>query len=224
MALEVASPEIVGFAAVCLTEKARANRIYVVYIPAAFAEDRIEVLHAFLRQQSFATLVTNGADGPEATHVPTIFHAEVGRKGVIRCHVARANRHWESFDGASVLAIFHGPEHYISPSWYPSKEEHGKVVPTWNYAAVHVRGRGRLFRETRELVEHVSELTASQEKNFEKPWSVSDAPLDYIENLTRAIVGVEIAIESIEGKWKMSQNRPEADRRGAVAALMAERK
>jgi transcriptional regulator len=193
-----------------------------MYNPAPFAEERIEVLHSFLRQNPFATLVTNGANGPEATHAPTIFHSDIGSKGLLRCHFARANRHWRSLDCAAVLGIFQGVDHYISPSWYPSKEEHGKVVPTWNYVAVHVRGRGRIFEGRDDLVAHVTALTARSEQVFEKPWSVEDAPAEYIHSLTKAIVGIEIAIESIEGKWKMSQNRPEADRRGVVAGLVAE--
>jgi transcriptional regulator len=194
-----------------------------MYNPAPFVEERTEVLHAFLRQNPLATIVTNGAEGPEATHAPVILHPETGAQGVLRCHFARANKHWQSLDSAPVLLVFQGPDHYVSPSWYPSKQEHGKVVPTWNYVAVHVRGRGRVFEDSEELVAHVRDLTALQERNFELPWSVDDAPADYIQNMARGIVGVEITIESIEGKWKMSQNRPPADRRGVVAGLVAER-
>jgi transcriptional regulator len=118
-----------------------------------------------------------------------------------------------------VLVIFQGTQHYITPSWYPSKQEHGKVVPTWNYLAVHVRGRAKLFEEQALLVEHLHALTAQNEEAFENPWSVGDAPPEYIGALSKAIVGVEISIDSVEGKWKVSQNRPEADRRGVTAGL-----
>lgn len=191
-----------------------------MYNPAHFAEDRPEVLHAFLRENPLAALVTNGPNGPDVTHAPMIFHSE---ENLLRCHFARANRHWESIAQAPVLAIFAGPDHYISPSWYPGKQEDGKVVPTWNYVAVHVRGRGSVFQQIDRLVEHVSALTAANEAAREKPWAVADAPRAYIEGLARGIVGIEIAIESIEGKWKVSQNRPPADRRGVMAALVRER-
>jgi transcriptional regulator len=194
-----------------------------MYNPSPFAEERIEVLRDFIGRNPLATIVTSGAEGPEATHVPVILHPEIGSNGVLRCHFARANGHWKAIHGAPVLAIFQGPEHYISPSWYPSKDEHGKVVPTWNYVAVHVRGRGRIFEDRGELIEHVKALTALNESVFEKPWSVTDAPEDYVAALSKAIVGIEIPIDSIEGKWKMSQNRPEKDRRGVVAGLVAER-
>jgi transcriptional regulator len=192
-----------------------------MYTPPQFVEERIEVLHSFIRQNPLAAIVTCSAQGPEATHVPVVLHAEEGSKGVLRCHFARANPHWKSIESSpSVLAIFLGPEHYISPTWYPSKEEHGKVVPTWNYVAVHVRGNARLF-ENGELIEHIHTLTNQNEQAFERPWSVEDAPAEYIEGLSRAIIGIEITIDSIEGKCKLSQNRSRADREGAIAGLRA---
>jgi transcriptional regulator len=191
-----------------------------MYMPAHFAETDVEVLHHFLRQHPFATLITNGADGPEATHVPTVFHPEVGSQGVLRCHLARANGHWKTVQPAvPVLAIFQGMDHYITPSWYPTKQEHGKVVPTWNYVAVHVRGRARLFEDQRELIAHLRTLTDQQERSFEQPWSAADAPASYVEALTKAIVGIEITINKIEGKCKASQNQPESNQTGVVAGL-----
>jgi transcriptional regulator len=187
-----------------------------MYTPGHFAEERPEVLQEFLGAHPFAVLVTCGEDGPEASHVPTLLHPDEGR---LRCHLARANGHWKSLNGARVLAIFQGAHHYVSPSWYPSKAEHGKVVPTWNYLAVHVRGRARVFEDRDEIVAHVTALTARNEEGFPAPWSVADAPGEYIEGLSRAIVGVEIEIESMEGKWKVSQNRPAADRAGVVDGL-----
>jgi transcriptional regulator len=146
---------------------------------------------------------------------------ETNSQAMVRCHMARANPHWRALESSpSVLAIFSGVHHYVTPSWYPSKAEHGRVVPTWNYVTVHATGRARLF-EGPELVEHVAELTRRQEAGFEKPWSVDDAPAGYIEGLARAIVGVEIFVERLEGKWKLSQNRPEADRAAVIRGLEA---
>ncbi len=192
-----------------------------MYTPSQFVEKRVDVLHSFIRQNPLAAIVTSGSQGPEATHVPVVLHPDEGSKGVLRCHFARANPHWKSIESSpSVLAIFLGPEHYITPSWYPSKQEHGKVVPTWNYVAVHVRGHARLF-ENAELIQHLHSLTNQNEHAIENAWSVDDAPQDYIEGLSRAIIGVEIAIDSIEGKCKLSQNRSKADREGVVAGLRA---
>jgi transcriptional regulator len=189
-----------------------------MYIPAPFAEDRVEVLDEFIRAHPFGILVSNGADVPNATHVP-MYLVRDGSKAVLRCHLARANPHCQALEPSPcVLAVFSGPHHYITPSWYPSKQAHGRVVPTWNYVTVHAMGRARLF-EGDELIEHVTELTRRQEAGFERPWSVADAPADYITGLAKAIVGVEIAIERLEGKWKLNQNRPEADRAGAIEGL-----
>ncbi|HZQ52053.1 MAG TPA: FMN-binding negative transcriptional regulator [Bryobacteraceae bacterium] len=193
-----------------------------MYNPPLFAESRIEELHAFIRQHSLAAIVTSGSDGLEATHVPVVLHPRLETNGVLRCHLARANPHWKSLQaGAPVLAIFQGPEHYISPSWYPSKQEHGKVVPTWNYAVVHVRGRASTFEDPEQLLQHLRTLTDQNESGADTPWSVDDAPADYIQALAKTIIGIEIAIETIEGKWKVSQNRPAADRQGVVAGLLA---
>ena len=190
-----------------------------MYNPASFSEDRIEVLHAFMREHPLATLVTCGASGPEASHVPVVLHSDVGASGSLRCHFARANEHWKGIQCSNtVLAIFQGAHHYITPSWYPSTEEHGKVVPTWDYVVVHVRGHARLF-EGEDLIKHLQELTGAHEQAFEKPWSVDDAPGGYIAAMSKAIVGIEIAIDSIEGKWKASQNRLEKDQQGVVEGL-----
>lgn len=193
-----------------------------MYNPPLFAETRIEELHAFIRQHPLAAIITGGSNGLDATHVPVVLHAELPANGVLRCHLARANNHWKSLEaGAPVLAIFQGPEHYISPSWYPSKQEHGKVVPTWNYAVVHVRGRARTFDDPEQLLQHLRTLTDQNERGFETRWSVDDAPAEYIKALATTIIGVEIAIETIEGKWKVSQNRPAADRQKVVKELLA---
>ncbi len=193
-----------------------------MYNPSPFAEHRVDVLHAFIRQYPFAAIVSCGDDGPEATHVPVVLHEDVGPKGVLRCHFARANRHWETMRSMpAVLVILQGPDQYITPDWYPSKREHGKVVPTWNYVAVHVRGKARIVEGREELEQHLRTLTEQHESARETPWSIDDAPKDYIEALSRGIVGIEIEIVEIEGKWKVSQNRPETDRKGVVAGLEA---
>jgi transcriptional regulator len=193
-----------------------------MYNPAQHAEDRTEVLHVFMRQHPLAVLVTCGTTGPEATHVPMMLHPEIGPKGVLRCHVARGNDQWKTVEvSASVLAIFQGVEHYITPSWYAATQEHGRVVPTWNYETVHVRGRAKLIEDEAKLLEHLRSLTDQNEHGFEKPWSIDHPPKGYIESMSKGIVGIEIAVDTIEGKWKVSQNRSEADRQGVVAGLKA---
>jgi transcriptional regulator len=191
-----------------------------MYNPAHFVEDRADVLTAFIEQHPLASLINCGADGPEASHVPMVFHPETGPHGVLRCHLARANSQWKSIvDSSSVLAVFAGAEHYITPGWYPSTQEHGKVVPTWNYVAVHVRGTARLMQTPEELLAHLKEMTGRNEHAFEKPWRVESAPAEYIHGLMNAIVGIEVAVSSIQGKWKASQNRTRTDREGVVAGL-----
>jgi transcriptional regulator len=193
-----------------------------MYNPAPFAESRIDVLHAFIRQHPLAALVTYDSGGLEATHVPMFLDSQPEPRGLLRCHLARANPQWRILESSpSVLAIFRGAQHYITPSWYATKREHGKVVPTWNYVAVHVWGKAKLFEEQADLLRHLKELTDRNESAFAQPWSVDDAPKDYIDALSTAIVGVEISIERIEGKWKASQNRPPADRRGVIEGLEA---
>jgi transcriptional regulator len=191
-----------------------------MYNPAPFAEERVEVLHDLIGRHPLATLISCGVDGPEATHVPMVLHSGIRPHGELRCHLARGNPHWRTLERAGpVLVIFQGPQQYISPSWYPSKQEHGKVVPTWNYVTVHVHGRAKLFEEQARLLEHLQALTAQNEAAFENPWSVSDAPAEYVGALSKGIVGIEISIESMQGKWKVSQNRPEADRLGVMTGL-----
>lgn len=178
------------------------------------------MLHALMQKHPFATLVTAGAKGLVATHLPMVLDAEVGGMGVLKCHVARGNTQWKDFDSASeVLAIFAGPEHYISPGWYAEKQVTGKVVPTWNYAVVHAYGPMTVHEDPEWLMSHLESLTAVHEVAMPKPWKISDAPADYIAALVRAIVGLEIEITQIEGKWKLNQNRNEADRLGVIAGL-----
>ncbi len=190
-----------------------------MYNPPPFPEVRAEVLHAFIRAHPLGTLITSGPEGPDATHLPVFLDADAG---FIRCHMARGNPQWRSLvSGEKVLVIFAGANHYITPNWYPEKRKHGKAVPTWNYVAVHVSGTTRLFEDPPSLLRHLHELTDFHESGFAERWSVADAPAEYIEGMTKAIVGVEIAMDRIEGKWKISQNRSAADQQGVIAGLDA---
>jgi transcriptional regulator len=206
-----------------------------MYLPPAFAEDRIEVKHGLIRAYPLGTLIVNTEEGPSADLIPFMLYPDEGEHGVLRAHVARANPVWKALaDGASVLAVFQGPEAYISPNWYETKRVTGKAVPTWNYAMVQVRGTAHAVEDTAWLRRLLDDLTNVHEQTMPEPWSVSDAPPDYMATMLRAIVGIELPIASIKGKWKVSQNREIADRanvaeglreRGAagMAALVAER-
>jgi transcriptional regulator len=190
-----------------------------MYLPSHFAEDRIEVLHALMHAQPFATLVTHGIDGLSANHLPLHFAAGVGTSGVLQGHVARGNPLWQQAADTDVLAIFHGPQSYVTPSWYPSKREHGKAVPTWNYVVVHARGRLRTLDDPAWLREQLDTLVNHHEGSFADPWRISDAPGNYIDKMLSAIVGIEIVISDLKGKWKISQNQPAANRAGVVEGL-----
>jgi transcriptional regulator len=185
-----------------------------MYIPDHFREDRPEVLRDAVRRIGFATLVTSDLD---ANHLPMLLQDGDGRH-VLRGHVARANPVWKKADG-SALAIFLGPHAYVSPNWYPSKAETGKAVPTWNYITIHARGSIRWIQDADWLRAHVGQLSATHEAGREVPWMISDAPAGYIDTMLRGIVGFELAIETLEGKWKLSQNRDEADRAGTREGL-----
>jgi transcriptional regulator len=188
-----------------------------MYVPQHFKEERVPVLHGLMRRHPFAMLVTLGADGLAANHLPMELVDEPPPLGILRCHVSRANPVWKT--SAEALVVFQGPHGYISPSWYPSKAETGAVVPTWNYAVVHAHGRPRIVEDRAWLREHVGRLTQHMEAPRPDPWRVSDAPGDFIDKMLNGIVGIEIAIARLEGKWKVSQNRPAPDRAGVVAGL-----
>jgi transcriptional regulator len=191
-----------------------------VYLPEHFRESRIERLQAFLQRHPLATLVATTRDGLSAEHLPLLAHLDRQGSGWLRGHVARTNPVWQELSpGAEVLAVFTGAQTYVSPNWYPSKRQHGRVVPTWNYAAVHVHGRIRFIEEASWLRSLVEDLTRTQEQGGEPPWQVSDAPPDYIEAMLGAIVGLEIEVGRVEGKFKGGQNRSVADREGVRAAL-----
>lgn len=206
-----------------------------MYQPAHHREDRLEVQHQLIREHPFGLLITAGPSGLLANPVPFTLEVSLGVKGTIRTHLARPNAQWRELDGErEALVVFQGPQAYVTPSWYPSKSETGKAVPTWNYVTVQVRGRARAVEDGDWLRAQIDVLTRQHEEKRAVPWEVSDAPNEFIDQLVRVIVGVEIEIMSIEGKWKVSQNRPEADRYGvhagfksqgaeAMAALVAER-
>ena len=193
-----------------------------MYIPSTNAEHSPEVIFDFIEAHPLGILVTDSAEGLFATHLPLLLDRTRGAHGTLQGHVARANRqHAISAPETEALVIFSGADAYISPSFYPSKAEHGKVVPTWNYVAVHAYGRLQFNAGPDFLRRHVGRLTTHHEATRATPWSVEDAPVDYIDQMLRAIVGVEIEITRLEGKWKMSQNRSAADIDGVVAGLGA---
>ncbi len=190
-----------------------------MYIPASFRESRIEVLHDFVRAHPFGLLVSAGAGGLQATPLP--FHLDAdGGNGTLRAHLARANPHWQALAGAEeCLVVFQGEHGYVTPSWYASKVATGRAVPTWNYVAVHAWGRPAVVEDAAWLRRQIGDLTLGQEMRRAEPWAVADAPEDYLDAQMKAIVGIEIPIARIEGKWKLSQNRDVADCRGVIAGL-----
>ena len=193
-----------------------------MYQPAAFLEDRLDVLHDLMRSHPLATLITAGPGGLMANLLPVLVDAGEGRSGRLRAHLARANPQCAELAAVGeCLLLFQGPAAYISPNWYATKRETHKVVPTWNYATVQVRGAPRLVDDPVWLRRLLGDLTHTHEATQPAPWQVEDAPADFIAAQMRAIVGIEIPIARIEGKWKMSQNRPQADRRGVVEGLRA---
>jgi len=194
----------------------------MVYIPPAYREQDVATLHRHMAAVGFATLVTVGDGGPLVSHLPMLLDPDRGPRGELHGHLARANPQWRASDlGKSAVAIFIGPEAYVSPSWYPSKHEHGKAVPTWNYATVHALGKLEVFDDPQRLAAHVTRLTERHEGRFAEPWKVSDAPADYLRSQLKGIVGIVLRIETLEGKMKLSQNRSIADRRAVAAALAA---
>jgi transcriptional regulator len=191
-----------------------------LYLPKYFQETRAEVLHALMRARPLATLVTLCDTGLVANHVPVETHAEPSPHGLLRGHIARANPLWKGYQaGSEALAIFQGPQVYISPSFYPSKRATGEVVPTWDYAVVHARGTLRFVQDAAWLRALVVRLTNAHEASRQAPWQVGDAPPPYIEKMLSLIVGFEFSILSLTGKWKISQNHPAANRRGVVEGL-----
>jgi len=191
-----------------------------MYIPPAFRESDLPALQAQITASGLTTLISVGAQGPIVSNLPIIFDASVGQYGMIAGHLARANPQWHESDlSIPAIAMFMGADAYVSPSYYPSKQEHGKVVPTWNYSMIVARGRLEIFEDADALLAQVETLTKRFEQRFEKPWDVSDAPEDFITRQIKGIVGVRLHIESLEGKAKLNQNRSAADQEGVVAGL-----
>ncbi len=191
-----------------------------MYIPAAFAEARVDVLQDLIRSEPFGALVVLGPNGLDANHVPFELDPDPAPFGTLRCHVARANPVWREHSAdTDALVMFQGTHTYVSPSWYPSKAEHGKVVPTWNYVVVHARGPLRVIDDRSWLRQLIERLTDHHEAGRSDRWKVSDAPSDFVDTMVNAIVGIEIPVRELTGKWKVSQNRSAEDRAGVVARL-----
>ena len=194
-----------------------------MYRQPAFEEERLDVLHDLIRAHPLAALVVLQDGEITANHIPMILAADEGEQGVLRGHISKANPLGKGASSSvEALAIFQGPQAYVSPSWYPSKAEHGKAVPTWNYAVVHAHGPLRFIDDPQSLREHVERLTFEHEQNRPDPWSTNDAPEAYIGGLLKGVVGVELPIARLEGKWKMSQNKNDQDRLGVSDGLANE--
>lgn len=193
----------------------------MTYLPTHFEETDTAALHALVAACPLATWVVPHQGDLLVNHIPFLLDAGRGDQGTLIGHVARANPVWQALSAASV-AVFTGPQAYVSPGWYPSKQAHGKAVPTWNYATVHAHGVPEAFDDPARLLALVTRLTQVHEASQPQPWQVQDAPADYLASMLQAIVGIEIPVQRWVGKWKVSQNRPAADRQGVVAGLMAQ--
>jgi transcriptional regulator len=192
-----------------------------LYEPPLHKNENLPELHALIRERVFGLLISNGAEGLIANSVPFVLDTSASRLGVLKVHIARANPQWRDLqERPDTLIVFQGYDHYITPSWYATKRETGKVVPTWNYTMVQAKGRAKVMDDAW-LARQIEELTRTLEGRRKEPWAVSDAPAEFIAMQRRAIVGIEIEILDIRGKWKVSQNRPAADRAGVVAGLDA---
>jgi transcriptional regulator len=190
-----------------------------MYIPRANQEDRIPVIHKLMEDQPFASLITMGSSGLFATHIPMVLEQN-GAMGRLKAHVSRANTQWRDYNpSVEALAIFSGPQHYITPNWYTEKQETGKVVPTWNYVVVHAYGPLKVVEDPQWLMAHLTSLTTIHEAESPVPWRITDAPADYIATQIKGIVGLEMDIQRLEGKWKVSQNRSMQDRSEVARGL-----
>lgn len=192
-----------------------------MYEPIFHRNENLPELHALIRERVFGLLISNGAEGITANSVPFVLDTATSGLGVLKVHVARANPQWRDLqEKPEALVVFQGHDHYITPSWYATKRETGKVVPTWNYTMVQAKGRAKVMDDAW-LAQQIEELTHALESRRDPPWAVGDAPADFIAMQRRAIVGIEIEIVDIRGKWKASQNRTAADREGVVSGLKA---
>ena len=193
-----------------------------MYQPPHFREDRLDIQHALIRAYPLGLLISIGPDGPLANPIPFLIDPAAPPFGTLRAHLARANPQWRTLAGQEVLVVFQGVDRYVTPSWYATKRETGKVVPTWNYAIVQARGRVSVQEGRPWLAGHTTELTDRHESARPEPWKTADAPAEFMDAQLKGIVGIEIPIAQIEGKWKVSQNRPEPDRAGVAAGLLEE--
>ena len=190
-----------------------------MYVPASFSETEPEILVDLIRRYPLGMLITTGPSGLLASPVPFLYRLEEGQLTLV-AHLARANPHWKDLvDLEECLVVFQGADNYVSPGWYPSKQIHHKVVPTWNYEMVQVRGTPKIIEAADWLRNQVGELTDRMEQPRSAPWRVDDAPADYIAAQLKAIVGLEITVTAMRGKWKMSQNRSTEDARGVSTGL-----
>ncbi|CRM77901.1 Protease synthase and sporulation protein PAI 2 [Pseudomonas sp. 37 R 15] len=193
-----------------------------MYTPRAFALDDLPQIQQLIQHTRLAQLVTVGEDGLQASHLPLLLNPDEGPNGTLYGHLAKANPQWRELqNGSEALVIFAGADAYISPAFYPAKAEHGKVVPTWNYIAVHAYGKAEVFSDAERLLKVVTALTERHESGRAQPWAVSDAPADYIDGMLKAIVGFALPIERVIGKHKLSQNRSAADMAGVREGLAA---
>lgn len=192
----------------------------MTYLPPHFEENDTAVLHALVRAHPLSTWIVQHRGELLVNHIPFLLDPDRGEHGTLVGHVARANPVWKALaEGAGSVAVFTGPQAYVSPNWYPSKHAHGKAVPTWNYAIVHAHGVPLAFEDPQRVLDVVTRLTQTHEAGQARPWQVADAPADYIANLLKVIVGIEIPVQRWVGKWKVSQNRPSADQQGVAAGL-----
>jgi transcriptional regulator len=191
-----------------------------MYLPDVFEERDVDTLHRTIEAHPLGALVTVTPDGLDANHIPFLIDAEPAPFGTLHGHVARANPVWRELDGTRALVIFQGPQQFITPSWYPTKQETGRVVPTWNYVVVHAHGRVRVVDDRTLVRSHLERLTDRHEQRRDNPWKVTDAPDDFIDKMAAAVVGIEMTIERLIGKWKVSQNRSIPDREGVVNGLV----
>lgn len=196
-----------------------------MFQPPHFREDRLDVLHDLIRAHPLGLLISQNESGLIADPIPFQIVSDSSKNGTLQAHMSRANPHWKTLTEApeqQVLIVFQGPQAYVTPSWYETKRQTAKVVPTWNYAIVQARGRAEIIHDTAWLATQIRSLTDSHEADRTEPWQVSDAPEKFVEAQIRGIVGLRVEIEQIDGKWKMSQNRPEADRAGVASGFRAE--
>ncbi|WP_137822281.1 FMN-binding negative transcriptional regulator [Pseudomonas sp. D(2018)] len=193
-----------------------------MYVPSSFRQNDLTQLHDQMRATGLAVLTSSGSQGLQASHLPLLLEPGEGEFGTLYGHFARANPHWRDLaEGAETLVVFAGPDAYVTPGWYPAKAEHGKVVPTWNYIAVHAWGQAEVFDDPERLLRLVSRLSDRHEAGRPQPWAVDEAPREYLDSMLRAIVGFALPIRRLEGKWKLGQNRPAADQAGVREGLAA---